>query len=151
MLIVFFTHHITLTQNRSLLFHFTICIPCFRNLKFLRVCSLVCRYFYNVYIESRFEIVFSFNVKDNTIFPRLHNIRLSITYRNASVTWLDRACLHKTVNMLVFFVKGNENTYPKGRSLKQMYRVVPISKRGNVSKSKCSTINYIDYNSCGIL
>ena len=59
--------------------------------------------------------MFSFNVKDNTIFPRLHNIRLSITYRNASVTWLDRACLHKTVNMVVFFVKGNENTYPKGR------------------------------------
>jgi len=24
-----------------------------------------------------FEIVFSFNVKDNNIFPRLHNIRLS--------------------------------------------------------------------------
>ena len=36
----------------------------------------------------------------------------------------------KTVNMVVFFVKSNENTYPKGRALMQMYRVVPITKRG---------------------
>ena len=33
--------------------------------------------------------------------------------------------------MVVFFVKNNENTYPKGRALMQMYRVVPITKRGN--------------------
>jgi len=33
--------------------------------------------------------------------------------------------------MLVFFVKSNENTYPKGRSLMQMYRVVPVAKRWN--------------------
>mgnify|MGYP000561975989 CR=1 FL=1 len=49
-----------------------------------------------------------------------------ITYRNASVI-----CLYKIVNMVVFFVKSNENTYPKGRALMQMYRVVPITKRGN--------------------
>jgi len=30
-----------------------------------------------------------------------------------------------------FFVKSNENTYPKRRALVQMYRVVPITKRGN--------------------
>ena len=41
------------------------------------------------------------------------------------------ARLHKTVNMVVFFVKSNENTYPKGRELMKMYRVVPITKRGN--------------------
>ena len=35
------------------------------------------------------------------------------------------ACVHKTVNMAVFSVKINKNTYPKGRSLMQMYRVVP--------------------------
>jgi len=29
--------------------------------------------------------------------------------------------------MVVFFVKSNENTYPKGRALTQMYRVVPIN------------------------
>jgi len=33
--------------------------------------------------------------------------------------------------MVVFVVKSNENTYPKGRPLMQMYRVVLITKRGN--------------------
>ena len=41
------------------------------------------------------------------------------------------ACLHKTVKMLVFFVKSNKNTYPKGRALMQMYRVVHQTKREN--------------------
>ena len=35
------------------------------------------------------------------------------------------------VNMVDFVVKHNENTYPKGRALMQMYIVVPITKRGN--------------------
>ena len=35
------------------------------------------------------------------------------------------------LNMVVFLVKSNENTYPKGRALMQMYRVVPITNRGN--------------------
>jgi len=30
-----------------------------------------------MYVVKMFEIVFSFNVKDNNIFPCLHNIRLS--------------------------------------------------------------------------
>ena len=55
-----------------------------------------------------------------------------ITYRNASVLCQSEcACLHKTVNMVVFFVKSNENTYTKGRALMQIYRVVPNEKRGN--------------------
>jgi len=55
-----------------------------------------------------------------------------ITYRNDSVICQSEcACLHKTVNMVVLFVKSNENTYPKGRALKKMYRVVPQKKRGN--------------------
>jgi len=37
--------------------------------------------------------------------------------------------------MVVFFVKSNENTYPKGRALMQMYRVVPITKRGNCHRT----------------
>jgi len=54
-----------------------------------------------------------------------------ITYKNASVLCQSEcACLHKTFNMVVFFVKGNENTYLKGRALMQMHRVVPM-KRGN--------------------
>ena len=39
------------------------------------------------------------------------------------------AFLHKTVNMVVFFFKNNENTYPNGRALMQMYRVVLQTKR----------------------
>ena len=54
-----------------------------------------------------------------------------VTYKNASVLCQSEcACLHKTFNMVVFFVKGNENTYLKGRALMQMHRVVPM-KRGN--------------------
>jgi len=30
-----------------------------------------------MYLVKKFEIVFSLNVKDNNIFPCLHNIRLS--------------------------------------------------------------------------
>jgi len=56
----------------------------------------------------------------------------SITYRNASVLGLSEcACLYKKVNMVVFVVENNENTYPKGRALMKMYRVVPQMKRGN--------------------
>jgi len=55
-----------------------------------------------------------------------------IAYRNASVLCQSEcACLHKSVNMVVFFVKSNENTYQKGRALMQMYRVIPITKREN--------------------
>ena len=41
------------------------------------------------------------------------------------------ACLHKTINMVVFFLKTMTKTYPKGRALMQMYRVVPQTKKGN--------------------
>ena len=55
-----------------------------------------------------------------------------ITYRNASVfCQSEGSCLHKTTNIAVFFVKSNENAYPKGRALMQMYRVVPQTTRGN--------------------
>jgi len=55
-----------------------------------------------------------------------------IKYRHTSVLFQSEcACQHKTVNMVVFFVKSKENFYPKGRALIQMYRVVPITKRGN--------------------
>jgi len=33
--------------------------------------------------------------------------------------------------MVVFVVKSNENTYPKVRALLEIYRVVPITNRGN--------------------
>ena len=41
------------------------------------VLSLLGRFFYNIYIVKLFEIVFSFNVKDNNICPCLYNIRRS--------------------------------------------------------------------------
>jgi len=56
------------------------CIQCeihyMRNVQFVRVCSHVGRYFYNVY-SKKFEIVFSSNVKDNNLCPCVHNKRLS--------------------------------------------------------------------------
>ena len=68
-----------------------------------------------------FEIVFPFNVKGNNLFPLLHDIRLSYNIWNASVLCQSKcAFLHKTGNkkvMVVFFVKSNENTNPKGRAL----------------------------------
>jgi len=49
-----------------------------------------------------------------------------ITYRNAS----ECVCLNKTVNSYFLF-KSDENTYPKGRAILQMYRVVAQLKKGN--------------------
>jgi len=55
-----------------------------------------------------------------------------ITHKHAAVLCQLRCtCEHKTINMVVFFVKSNENTYPKGRALMPMYRVVPETKRGS--------------------
>jgi len=61
----------------------TIVMPCdirmpfILKVKFIRVSSLVDWYFYNMYIVKIIEIVFSFNVKNNSIFPCLRNIRFS--------------------------------------------------------------------------
>jgi len=63
--------------------------------------------------SKKFEIVFFFNVKDKNIIPYFHNTELDfpITYRNDAVLFQSEcACLHKTVNMAVFFVKNSENT-----------------------------------------
>ena len=58
------------------------------------------------------------------------NLDFPITYRNASVLCQSEcACLHKTLNMAVFFVKSNENTYLKGTAPMQMYRVVLKTNR----------------------
>ena len=51
-----------------------------------------------------------------------------ITYKNDSVLCQSECSyLQKTVYMVVFVVKRNENTYPKWKELMQMYRVVPIT------------------------
>jgi len=58
-----------------------------------------------MYIANMFEIVFSFNVKENNICPCLHNIRFSYNVQNGfSACQSEWPCVHKTVNMVVFFV-----------------------------------------------
>jgi len=55
------------------------------------------------------------------------------TYHESSVLCQSEcACLHRILNIVIFIVKSIENTYPKGRALMQLYRVVPITKRGNI-------------------
>jgi len=68
-------------------------------------------YFYNV--DSKpFEIGF-FPLMLRTILYFQVNVVLDfpLTYRSTAVICQsDCACLHKTVNMTIFFVKSNENT-----------------------------------------
>ena len=54
-----------------------------------------------------FEIVYSLNVKDNYIFPCLHTIRLFYYIKKMLQYFCqsDCACLHQTVNMVVFLAK----------------------------------------------
>jgi len=79
-----------------------------------------------------FSLCFSLLISRTMIYFHVYIIYdFPITYRNTSMlSQSECACLHKTVNTLVFCVKSNENIYPKGRALMQMYRVVPISKEG---------------------
>jgi len=81
-----------------------------------------------MHIVKTLEIVFSFNVKDNNIFSCLHNIRLSFNIKKC-FGGLSIRMLHKTVNVVIFFVKSNEITNPKGRALMQMYVIVSQLKR----------------------
>jgi len=62
----------------------------------------------------------------------IHVLDFPITYKNDSVLCQSEcACLHLTADIVVFFVINNENTYPKGRSLMQMYRVVSLKQKGS--------------------
>ena len=90
-----------------------------------------------------FGIVFSFNVKRTNISPCLHYIRLSYNIKKCFSALSECTCLHKTVNMVIFFIKSNENIYPKGRALVQMYRVVPITKRENIQQSILNLIGLL--------
>ena len=51
-------------------------ITTFRTFKFVRVCSLVGRYFHSVHIVNSLTIVLSLNINCDTIFPCWHNNRL---------------------------------------------------------------------------
>ena len=77
-----------------------------------------------------------------TIIYNYVNILLEfpITYNTPSeLCQSDCACLHKTVNIVVFCLKYDDNTYPKGRAILQMYRVVPQTKRGNCQEKTRNT------------
>ena len=50
-------------------------------------------------------------------------------------------CLHKTVNMVVFFFKLLKIQTSKGRALIQLYRVVS-KKRGNYQQYTTTEINF---------
>ena len=67
---------------------------------------------------------------------------LPITNRNASVL-CQCTCLHIAVNMIAFYVKRNENIYPKGRALMKMYRVVPQTKRERINIRQMYSSPYI--------
>ena len=91
----------------------------------VRDCSLVGRYFYILYIYIIHNyIVKRLKVGFSLIIYVHANIILDvpITYINDSVLCQSEyACLYEI----------NENIYPKGWALMQIYRVVPITKRGN--------------------
>ena len=96
---------------------------------------------------------FPFNAKDYSIFPCFHNIRLSyniITYRNASVLCQSEcACLHKTVNTVVFFVKSNENTnLPKMESTLANVQNCPNNEKRKLVIYKFETFVWIWFSTC---
>ena len=85
-------------------------------------------------IVKQLELVFPINVKSNTITILLD---FPITYRNASVLCQSEcACLHKTLNMAVFFVKSHEKresthahvqSYPYNET-RELYKVQSVAQ-----------------------
>ena len=73
------------------------------------------------------EIVFSLLLRTIIYFHVYIILEFPITYRNASVFFSMRMRMSTSNSNH----DSTENTYPKGRALMQMYRVVPITKRGN--------------------
>ena len=111
---------------------------------FAWVLSLLGRYFYNMYRVKM--LCFTLMLRTIIYFPVNIILDFPISYRNTSVMCQsDCACLHQTVNMVVFFVKSNQNTYPKGRALMQMYRVASIRKRRNNVPNTLQLIKIVFY------
>ena len=83
-----------------------------------------------MYIVKKFEIVFPLMSKIIIYFHVYIILNFPIIYRNASVLCQsDCTCLHKTVNMAVWFVKSNENTYPKRESVCANVQSCPINEK----------------------
>ena len=69
-----------------------------------------------------------------------------LTYRNVSVLCQSEcACLHKSVNMVVFFVKSTENTYPKGRALIKDVQSCPYNEKRELRVSLFKPTCYKDH------
>jgi len=71
----------------------------------------------------------------------IEDLKIPITYNYGSVLCQSEyACLHPTANMVhvVSFFKNNENTYPKGRALIQMCRVILQTKSWNFNAAQWS-------------
>jgi len=69
-------------------------------------------------IANMFETVFPLMSRTIIYIHVYILLDLNITYRNASVLCQSECtCLHKAVNMVVFYVKSNENICLKGRLL----------------------------------
>ena len=57
-------------------------------------------------------------------------LNVPIKYRNASVFCQSEcACVHKTVNMVGFFVKSKDNTYPKRESTYTNVQSCPYNQK----------------------
>jgi len=74
-------------------------------------------------IVHMFEVVFSFDVKDNKICPCLHIIKLSYNIKKCF-----SACLHKTVNMVVFLLKVMKIPTQKGEHSCKFTELSPKGK-----------------------
>jgi len=82
-------------------------VPYFRNFMFVRVCSLFGGYFYNMYIVKSWKLCLCHYV--NII------LNLPITNKSDSVLCQSEcACLHQTVNIVVFFLKIMKTPTQKG-------------------------------------
>ena len=85
--------------------------------------------------------MFFFIVKDNNIYPWYILLDLYIAYRNASVLCQsDCGCLHKTVNIVVFYVKKWWKYLPKREVTHANVQSCPSKeKRELVSQQLCSS------------
>ena len=80
-------------------------IPYFRYFQFIRVSSLVGRYFYNMYniIAKKFEIVFPLVSKTIVYFHVYIILDFPITYRNDSVLVNQNTHVYKSTSQLSLF------------------------------------------------
>ena len=72
----------------------------------------------NIHVVKQYEIVLSFNIKDNYIFPCLHNIKLSYNILKcfSALSIRMRMPTYNSKHGSFLLVKSNENTHPNVQS-----------------------------------